>query len=910
MTFPSSSPYSRPVLYGRAQEVAMIDDLVEAAGSGEGRALVLRGEAGVGKSALLDLAAATGDVSVLRAGGFEAETGLAYAALHELLRPLSGLLDALPGPQRDALRGALGLAASPTGDRFLVSAGVLSLLAEAASDGGLLVIVDDFQWIDQASADALLFTARRLRNDGVGLLLAVRGDMNVRGLPELAVNGLDQQSAAHLLTDAAPQVQATLVEQTGGNPLALQEIVNRLTPEQRAGRMPLPDPLPGGASLFGEQVEALSDSARLVALIAAVEGSGDLAVIMRAARVLDVDPAALVEAEAAGLMIGEGSSIRFRHPLVRSAFHDTASSVRLRGVHAALAEVLDGDRRAWHRAAATVGADDRVAHELATSARRARERGGYADAATALVRAAELTKDPRTRARRLKDAATAAWLGGRPGLAQTCLAGARDLLAAAGEEPGERDERGEPVQLGKDLGELDQLRGRFELHTGDASEALRIFMRGSTLEVLADAAEAAANVGDVEAIIEVGRRAQEFPESFQREVLVGIGATLEGDRRRGAMALRWALRRTDRMTEAAQYLWASAAAMHLGETDAATAYVLRAGRMARMSGMVGQLPVVLEFVSTAERLAGNLAISQAVAEEGLGLAREAGYTNSVAAHLANLAVVAAWRGDEEACKRYAQEALAIAIPHRLGLRIGGAQYALAMLDLGLGRFDAAHARLTAIAEAGPGSGHPTVVWRSAPDRVEAAVGAGDLEAARRTLDGLERWSANAQTPESQALLARCRALVDEDASFQEALDLHAETFERARTALLHGERLRRTHRPGEARPHLRAAMETFERAGAEPWARRAYEELRASGESGSRPEPDALAQLTPQELRIARLVAEGASSKEVAAKLFLSPRTVEYHLYKIYPKLGVTSRTELARLVVLRMAPVEPEGML
>ncbi|MFD1544442.1 ATP-binding protein [Nonomuraea guangzhouensis] len=875
------------MLYGRVGESAAIDDLIEAVGAGEGRALVLRGAAGVGKSALLDLAAAKSTSPVLRASGIEAETGLAYAALHELLRPVTGLLDTLPGPQRDALRGALGLARG-SADRFLVSAGVLSLLAEAAAGEGLLVLVDDFQWIDQASADALLFAARRLRNDGVGLLLAIRGEMSVRGLRELPVNGLDADSARLLLRGAAPQVQSALIEQTGGNPLALGEIARLLTPEQLAGRSPLPDPLPGGALLFGEQVAALSDNARLVALIAAVEGSGDLDVIVRAARILDVDPAALVEAEAAGLVVGEGSTITFRHPLVRSAVHDSAGSVRLRGVHAALAETLEGDRRAWHLAAATVGADERVAYELATTARRSRERGGYADAATALVRAAQLTPDTDRRAERLKDAATSAWLGGRPGLAESCLAQAREL-------------RPDP--------QLDQLRGRFELHTGDAGEALRIFMAGSSLEVLADAAEAASNVGDTEAIVEVGRRAQEFPESFMREVLVGIGTTLNGDRRGGAMALRWALRRTDTLTDAAGYMWASAAAAYLGEADAATAYTIRAGRLARMSGMVGQLPIVLEFVATAERLAGNLAVSEAIAEEGLGLATEAGYTNSVAAHLANLAAVAAWRGDEAACRTYADRALAIAIPHRLGLRVGVAQYALAMLDLGLGRFDAAHARLSSVAQKGPGEGHPTVTWRSTPDRIEAAVGAGDREAARQALAGLERWAANAHSPESQALLARCRALVD-DGGFDEALELHTEAFERARTALLHGERLRRTHRPGEARPHLRAAMETFERAGAEPWAKRAHEELRAAGESTTRAEPDGLAMLTPQELRIARLVAQGASSKEVAAKLFLSPRTIEYHLYKIYPKVGVTSRTELARLVVLRMAPVAGDDKL
>ncbi|WP_049574632.1 helix-turn-helix transcriptional regulator, partial [Nonomuraea sp. SBT364] len=323
-----------------------------------------------------------------------------------------------------------------------------------------------------------------------------------------------------------------------------------------------------------------------------------------------------------------------------------------------------------------------------------------------------------------------------------------------------------------------------------------------------------------------------------------------------------------------------------------------AGRVARVSGMVGQLPVVLEYVSTAERIRGRLAESAAVAEEGLALAREAGYSNSEAAHLANLAVVAALRGEEDRCREFAGAALAIAVPHRVGLRAAVAAYALAMLDLGMGRFAAAHARFEAITAAGPGAGHPTVVWRSTPDRVEAAMAAGETAAARAALEGLDRWAAEARTDESRALRLRCVGLVEGTPEpFEEALRLHGEPFEEARTALLHGERLRRAQQPGQARGPLRAALETFQRLGAEPWARRAHAELRASGEASERPAGDALAALTPQELRIARLVAEGASSKEVASRLFLSPRTVEYHLYKVYPKLGITSRTELARLL-------------
>ncbi|MDP9867571.1 MULTISPECIES: helix-turn-helix transcriptional regulator [Streptosporangium] len=907
-------PEDRLALHGRVTERAAIGELLAAARAGAGQALVLRGEAGVGKSALLDLAAATGaPMRVLRATGTEPETGLAFGGLHQLLRSETELLDLLPGPQREAVRGALGLASTRTDDRFLISAGVLSLLTEAAAAGGLLCLIDDFQWIDQASADALLFAARRLRTEGVGMLIAVRGDAtaSLRGVPDLHVTGLDPRSAADLLASrsAAPparRVSEQLVALTGGNPLALGEVAELLTLEQLAGRAALPDPLPVGAGLgqiFGDQVERLSAAGRLMALVIAVEGRGDLGLILGAADRLGVDPAELHPVEAAGLVGVEGTTVRFRHPLIRSAVYTRSSSVQRRLVHTALAALLEGDadRRARHRAAASVGQDEDVAAELAASAERARSRGGYADAAVALARSAELTPEPAVRARRLTDAATAAWLGGRPGQSETYRAQARELAH-------------DPLLIA----ELVQLRGRSELHSGDAAEAWRIFLEGAgharavdpgkALEMLADASEAASYVGDTAAIVDIGRQAESLPEggdAFLRAVLVGIGAMLAGDTGRGGAALRQALLRAGELSAASELLWASAAASYLGEADVSAELVGRAGRVARVSGLTGQLPVVLEFVSTAERINGRFAVSAALAEEGLALAREAGYTNSAAAHLANLAAVAAVRGQEAVCREHAQEALAIAIPHRIGLRAGTASYALGLLDLGMGRFAAAHSRFSALAAAGPGAGQATVVWRSTPDRVEAAVACGDHDAARAMVSHLEQWSVNAETPASRALLARCRALLEDGGEalslYEEALRLHDEggpaPFEQARTSLLYGERLRRVHRSGDARQPLRSALETFQRLGAEPWAERAHSELRAAGETVSRPGPAALSALTPQELRIARLVAEGASNRDVAAKLFLSPRTVEYHLYKVYPKLGVTTRTELARLV-------------
>ncbi|MGW2222079.1 LuxR C-terminal-related transcriptional regulator [Nonomuraea sp. NPDC001684] len=602
----------------------------------------------------------------------------------------------------------------------------------------------------------------------------------------------------------------------------------------------------------------------------------------------------MAELEEGGLAEVSGAGVRFRHPLIRSAVHEAAAPAEVRRAHAVLAELTADDRRAWHLAGAALGQDEEVAAALVAAAGRARDRGGYGAAATALARAAELTPEPRERAVRLKDAAVAAWLGGRPGQAESLLAEARE-------------------RAGGDVAvtmEIAQLRGRFELNSGNAAEAVRILAAGDSLDMLADASEAAAYVGDTAMIVELGRRAAAHPEGFLRDTVAGIGLTLGGDAA-GPGLLRRALARAGELADPAGHLWAAAAASQLGETDLAAELSDRAGQVARVSGMAGQLPVVLEFVATAERLAGRLARSQALSEEGLELAREAGYENTVAAHLANLAVVAALRGEEEDCERQARAALAIAVPHRVGLRAGVAAYARAMLDLCLGRHAAARDRFAAIAAAGPGTGHPAVVWRTTPDRVEAAVGAGDEAGARAALEAYERGSRHAATPEARALLARCRGLAEarEDA-FDEALRLHTNPFEAARTALLLGERLRRGQRPGEARAHLRMAWETFERAGARPWARRAQEELRAAGESGQAPPAAVLDALTPQELRIAGLVADGLSSKQIAAQLFLSPRTVEYHLYKIYPKLGIGSRTDLARLVVLQKAPVAGPGKL
>ncbi|MFE5867037.1 AAA family ATPase [Streptomyces roseifaciens] len=978
---------------GREGELEAIEGFLTEVRSGAGRVLVLRGEPGAGKSTLLQYAAGrAAPTRVLSATGAEPESGMAFAALHQLLRPVAGLADVLPGAQRDALRAALGLAEPAAAqDRFLVAAGVLSLLVEAAAPGGLVCVVDDFQWVDQASADALLFAARRLGDEGTGLLIGTRDTPGarqaLRTLPAMDLAGLDAQGAREVLAAACataepvPAVVDVLAAATGGNPLALRETAGLLTAEQLTGRAPLPDPLPlgdGMAGVYGEQIARLPEDTRLVLLAAALEGRGDVRLIRAAGERLGVSPDALYAAEAAGVVEIRPAEVRFRHPLIRAAVHAGAGPATRRAVHGHLAALLseagDRDRGARHRAEAATGPDEEIAAELAAAGERACTRGGYADAARMLSWAAELTPDVRARARRLKDTAAAAWLGGHPGRAQSALAAARELAE-------------DPVLLA----EIAQLSGRFELSSGNAAEALRAFLdaaervashtlpadlppadewamggpgagsagpgtgtaashgaagapqpscsgdaRRVVLALLADAAEAASYVGDTGAAVRIGARAAELTlpaaaagsedaaDVFMRDVLTGMGAWHAGDTGEGARLLRRALAAVPDHDidggsgsggnsgdggQAARLLWAAAAASLLGESDAAARHGARAGRVAKVSGMVGTLPVVLENAATAERMNSNYALSTALSQEGLALAREAGLDNSAAAHLANLAVCAAVRGHEDHCRTYAQQALAIAIPHRLGLRAGIASYALGLLDLGLGRHDRAHERLTALTTARPGAGHPVVVWGSTADRVEAAAAAGDHAAARTATAFLEQWSAHATSPRAQAVLARCRALTTADDGaaldlLRQALELldtggdrDATAYDRARTALLLGERLRRDRRASEARPHLREAAETFHLLGAAPWEQRAQGELRAAGETTEPAGPALLQTLTPQELRIARLVADGVSNKDVAARLFLSPRTVEYHLYKVYPKLGITSRTELARLL-------------
>jgi DNA-binding CsgD family transcriptional regulator len=872
--------------------------------------LVIRGEPGIGKSALLDYAVErAGDMRVLRGVGIEYESELAFAALHGILRPVLDRLDDLPEPQADALRVAFGITPGQATDRFLIAVGALSLLSEAADEQPLLCVVDDSQWLDGASAEALAFVARRLEAEGIALVFAAReGEARtLDGLPQLRLAGLEADAAeALLVAQLSPALRNRVLESTRGNPLALIELSAALTPGQLAERELLPEPLPIGAALEGaflDRARKLPEQTQILLLLAAADHSGELGTVLAAARELGVDDSAVDPAVATGLLRAHSNGLEFRHPLVRSAVYQGAAFTERRRAHLALAHALvrehDADRRAWHHAAAVTGPNDEVADELERTSERARRRSGYAAAAAALERAADLTSNEHERAARLAAAAQAAFGAGNAERAGALV----DQAARFVTDPSL-------------LADIDHLRGLFARALGLVADSCTILMAASSsiaetnsakaIEMLLDAAMAAEYAGDVSRLIEIGRRVQRLTivdesSEFARVLVAGMGSMLEGDTKRGADLLRRAVELGADDPE--RLLYAGLAAEYLGDITVEQTLAARAVSLNRTLGRVGTLPVALEVLATAEAWSGQYAGAAADATEGLRILRDTGQAASGPDFLAFLALLAAVQGREDECRAHAQEALERATALGLGLPAAEATHALALLDLGLGRPDEAFVRLQGMTEAAPGVGHPRLVHLAVADVVEAAVLAGRADAAEEAVASFERWIEHSRAQPMLALLARCRGQLAAGeaaaSNFAEALRLHAgqnRPFERARTELLYGEALRRARRRIEARAHLRTAVEIFERLGAVPWAERACRELRASGETARKRDPSTSDELTPQELQIARFVAEGATNRRIAAQLFLSPRTVDYHLRKIFRKLDISSRAELIKL--------------
>ena len=896
-------------LLGREDECAAIDTLLANARAGVGGALVVRGEAGIGKTALLDYARQqAAPMAVLSAAGVEAESDLAFAGLHELLRPVLGCLSELPDIQSQALAGALGLAPSTHADRLLISAAVLGVLAAAAENRPVLCLVDDAQWLDQPSADALVFTARRLRAEHLAILFGAREGEATRfvaaGLPELTLAGLGRDPAVAILAagarQATPNVRARLLAEAHGNPLALLELPGGLSAEQLDGLDPLPDAIPLTPRLegvFRQRISRLPSSAQTALLIAATDNAGEVPVVLRAAASLQLPAGALDPAQHAGLIQITGATIIFRHPLVRSALYQAATLTQRQQVHAALADALAGeentDRRVWHQAMATLTGDEEVAAALEASARRAQLRAGHASAATAFLRAAELSSDDAHRVQRLAAAAQTAWDAGQP-------ARARDIIG-----------RVLPQATGQTRTRLRYLSAVIEARTGSMRECYALLLEAAdantdpslSLEMLSEASEAASFCGDAAAVVEICERSRGITvngelDRFRLACLQGFGQMYAGDQARAHVLLTDVVRRAAALTDPRALMWAATAADSIEGLGAGLPYINRAVDLARSNGLHSLLPLAMRRQAMELMWSSQFDLAYAAAQEGHRLSLDLGY--GTGGHLVNMAAVEAVWGREDDARMHAEQALELGQSCSSWFPPVIAEWTLGLIDLTTGRPTEAANRLFAVTGSDHPDHNPVVALDAMPDAIEAAVRADLREQAVVRLDEFRGRVRAAPTKPGLALLARCEALLgtrDPDEAFGEAVAAAPALppLERARTELLYGEWLRRERRRGEARGHLRTALESFRTLGAVPWAERAEAELRATGETVRRRDVFAAEQLTPQELQIAGLVTEGLTNKEIAAQLFLSPRTVDYHLRKVFTKLGITSRAELIR---------------
>ena len=914
-----SRPAVESVLYGREMERSRVDELLANSHESLSAVLVISGEPGVGKSALLQYASErAGDMRVLRGTGVESEAQLPFAALHQILRPVLGLVENLPEPQAAALCGALGLAEGGGDDRFLVSLGALSLVAEAAEEGPLLCLVDDAHWLDDASADALAFVARRLGAEGIVMVFAAREgearQFEPHGLPELRLGGLDPAAARTLIDQQvgaalSSDVRERLIAETAGNPLALIELSSTLSPGQLSGAEPVLAPIPVSVRVeraFLARVQRLPDSTQTMLLVAAADESGDLATVLRAAGELGAPGEALDAAEQVGLVQVRAGGLELRHPLVRSAVYQGVPLSKRQAVHRALAEVLgseaDADRRAWHQAAASVMPDPSAVEELDRAAERARRRSAFGAASLAFERAAALTDDEHARAQRLTAAGEDAWQGGQ-------IQRARMLL-----------ERAQPLTVDPiERADIARFLGLIEMTDGVPANACQELIRAAkevasldgerSLGLLSVASVGAIYAGDSKSFTDIADLARslslEDTPLLQASVqfLLGLDAHGRGDFDAAAPQFRFALaQEIDHEGEMlaanpAWLLFAGRAAIFLGDDQAIAEAVRTAAAQARAGGLLGTLSHILPRLGYADLWEGRWASALANTREALELGRELDQRYPVAHQLAVLALVLANRGEEEECRHRAAEAHELAAGRGFVLPAEYANWALTVLELGLGRAEEAFLRAREITT--------TILSLLAVlDRIEAAVRAGERESAREWLTSFEPWAESVQVGWARAVALHCGALLADDEAdaerrFREAIAIHADEtrpFERARTELAFGEFLRRSRRRVEAREHLRAALDGFETLGAPLWAERARVELRASGQTARKRDPSTSSDLTAQEHQIARFVAEGLSNRDVAARLFLSPRTIDFHLRNVYRKLGISSRTELPHL--------------
>jgi DNA-binding CsgD family transcriptional regulator len=901
-------------LTNRLSERHALDRLVDAVRAGESRALVMRGEPGVGKTVLLDyLAERASDAACLvtRATGVQSEMELAFAGLHQLCAPMLGHAERLPEPQRDALRTAFGLTTGPPPDRFLTGLAVLSLLSEVAGERPLIGVIDDVQWLDRASAQTLGFTARRLAADPVGLVFAARDpDADLAGLPELEVGGLRDHDARALLDSALTgpldaRVRNLIIAETHGNPLALLELPRGLTPTELAGGFGLPGarPLPGRIEdNFARQLAALPSQTRRLMQLAAADPSGDQSLVWRAAGRLGIPADAVDPAVQAGLVEFSGW-VQFRHPLARSAAYRSASLPDRRQMHAALAEatdpIADPDRRAWHRAQAAPGPDEEVAAELERSAGRAQVRGGLAAAAAFLQRSVALTADPAQRAERSLAAAQASMQAG-------AFENALELLVTA--EAGPRDEFSSA--------RVDLLRGQiaFASRTGSDAPALLVkaakrlepldatLARQTYLEAWT-AAYFAGQFAGVGSIYEVGRAARSAPPPAgvpqpSDLVLDGLAILVTEGRAPAASLLRRAARAFAEDEVAADEgmrwgLLASVGAIMVWDEECWHVTVARQLQACREAGLHTRLVIYVNSMAELLVWRGEFAAATSLIGEAEAVAAATGTRLLPYAAL----MLAAFRGAEAEAAKLIEAVITEAREAGQGLGIRASQRAAAILYNGLGRYEKAQAEAQQTANKMPEL-YPAM-W-ALPELIEAASRSGQTELATAALGRLAEATSVGQTDWGQGIYTRCLALLSHgavaDELYREAIDRLSRTRlrpELARAHLLYGEWLRRQGRRTDAREQLRTAHDMLAAIGMEAFAERARRELAATGEKARKRSIEAVATLTAQEALIARLARDGRTNPEIGAQLFLSARTVEWHLRKIYTKFGIGSRREL-----------------
>ncbi|WP_250399219.1 helix-turn-helix transcriptional regulator [Streptomyces cellostaticus] len=913
------------IMTGRRSERAELDRLLDDVRTGMSGVLVLRGDAGIGKTALLDHAVASASpMRVTRLDGVESEQELGFAALHRIVLPFLDLRLELPAPQLAALETAFGMAAGSAPDRFLVGLAVLTLMAGAARRQPLLVVCDDAQWVDQESLDVLAFVGRRLHADGMGMLFALRDEHAsgavLAGLPELRIHGLPESDARALLTEhldptTAPALQERIIAESAGNPLALRELA-RSARTLQAGA--IATPLPVSRSLearFLQRFRQLTALSRSTVLMVAADATGDRDLVRRAldrqtpSASGEID-AAFEEAERADVLAvhtGPAGS-PFRHPLIRSAVYTGASRAERRAAHAALAAVTDPltdpDRRAWHLASAAEGPDEGVAAELQVRAERAKDNGGYLARAAFLHRAAELTGDAVSRSTRLLEACAATLMAGSPHRGE-------ELLALLGPGPGL------PVLRAH----ADRLRGLVHVMVGKEGAVALLHQaalalsdrdphgcRDALLEAV-DAAIVVPRLGPGASITRVARTALAVRGSRSGPLgdsqdpadllldgharLVALGhaeaahvlkAALTAMRAPGAEhggAVRWSL-------------LGMLAAIETWDIDALSECGRRYADAARAHGALRMLQIAAHANATAEVFRGDLATAQLHFAEFKDVADATG-ADPRFSHPTD-AMLHGWRGDEAATLAAVRAQRDLYPEQPGGIAVQLVRAATVVLGLGQGRYPDAEAAARPVLDDPPPHGAGLVL----PGLVEAAARIHDTGLAERALDELAERAEAAGTPWALGLLARSRALLATGAAaedfFRDALAHLGPTplgTEKAHTRLLYGEWLRRRRRPTEARAHLRAAHEAFARMGAAAFAERARLELRATGERPRRHGTGAPGHLTPQETRIARMAADGATNQEIATHLFLSASTVEYHLGKVFRKLGITSRRHL-----------------